>query len=223
VTEPRANVLPIYFVADESASMSANVEQLNRGLADLLDRLHTESMTAAKIRFCILGFSDDTLCHLPLSDLRQVERMPSFEARGTTSYRSVFEALRRQIPEDVAGLKRQGYLVNRPAVFFLSDGYPNPEDWRGALSALKDPGLRERPNVLAFGIGQADPRTIVEVASKPEYAFQAEAGVDTGVAIARFCEALTQSVVSSGQALASGKAELQGERPEGFTMAVDLI
>ncbi|ORV54148.1 hypothetical protein AWC05_18840 [Mycobacterium florentinum] len=34
---------------------------------------------------------------------------------------------------------------------------------------------------------------------------------------------LTQSVISSGQALASCSAELQFEKPEGFTLAVDIV
>lgn len=226
MTEPRGSLLPIYFVADESGSMSNDIAELNRGLSSLLDALHSETMAAAKVRFCILGFADDTVCHLPLSDLRNLESLPTLSTRGNTSYRSAFETLRSKIPTDVAALKAEGYLVNRPAVFFLSDGHPNAdseESWKTALEALKANTFRERPNILAFGIGQADPSIILTVASKQDFAFQAAAGTDTGVAIAKFCEALTQSVVNSAQALAGGKAELQGEKPEGFKMAIDLI
>ncbi len=224
MNEPKANVLPIYFVADESGSMANLVGELNSGLASLLDAMQTETMAAAKIRFCVIGFSDDTIPHLPLSDFRQLERMPALRSRGGTSYAAAFQALRRQIPADVAKLKQEGYLVNRPAVFFLSDGYPNPgENWQAPLASLKDSEFRERPNIISFGLGGADPKVILSVASKPEFAYQAAVGSDTGKAIATFCEALTQSVVNSGQALAGGAAELQVERPEGFKMAVDLI
>jgi uncharacterized protein YegL len=226
MTEPRGHLLPIYFVADESSSMTDHVGELNAGLSSLLDALHGESMAAAKVRFAVLGFSDTALCHLPLSDLREIGAMPALAARSNTSYHSAFERLRNEIPSDVANLKRAGYLVHRPAVFFLTDGYPDASEsslWRADLDKLKAASFAERPNILAFGIGQADPAIIIEVASKPEFAFQAAAGTDLGVAIGRFFKALTQSVVSSGQALADGFSELQGERPEGFKMAVDLI
>jgi hypothetical protein len=48
-------------------------------------------------------------------------------------------------------------------------------------------------------------------------------GMDTGVAVSEFVTSLTQSVISSGNAVASGSAELQFDKPEGFTLAVDLI
>jgi uncharacterized protein YegL len=223
-SEPRGNILPVYFVADESMSMRDVIGELNSGLASLLDALNMESMVAAKVRFSVLGFSDDTICHLPPADLRQVERVPTLTTRATTSYASAFLELRRRIPADVQKLRADGYLVHRPAVFFLSDGYPNEgEDWRTPLAELKSAEFRERPNILAFGIGDADPAIILEVASSREIAFQAAHGTDTGTAIAKFCEALTQSIISSGQAMASGDAVLQGQRPEGFTLAVDVL
>jgi len=224
MNEPKATVLPIYFVADESLSMKPVTGKLNEGLRSLLDTLHAESFAAAKVRLAILGFSDTAKCHLEPSDLRHVTRMPELGAYNSTSYESAFRELRRRIPGDVATLKREGYLVNRPAVFFLSDGEPNAnEPWREILEELKKPEFRERPNILAFGIGQADPNVIREVASREEYALVAAEGSDVGRAVAEFIVALTQSIVSSGQALGAGKAELQMEKPEGFKLAVDLL
>ena len=68
-----------------------------------------------------------------------------------------------------------------------------------------------------------DAATVAELATKPQFAFVAARGVDTGAAISEFLTSLTQSVISSGQALASGSAELQFEKPEGFTLAVDVV
>ena len=75
------------------------------------------------------------------------------------------------IPADVALLKGNGYQVHRPSVFFLSDGLPTekPEKWRARLEELKDPTFRERPDFLAFGVGEADPEVIVQLASAPRY------------------------------------------------------
>lgn len=224
MSEPAGNVLPIYFVADESGSMADQIDELNAGLASLLDAMAMQSVAAAKIRLSVVGFSDDAVCHLPVSDLREVERMPRLAVRGSTSYVAAFEYLRRTIPTDIATLRSAGYAVHRPAVFFLSDGLPNDGDqWEASLARLTGPDFPQRPNIVAFGIGTADPKVIVAIASKPDFAFQAAAGSDTGLAIAKFSEALTHSIVTSGQSLASGQAELQGTRPEGFVMAIDLL
>lgn len=226
MSEPEASVLPIYFVADCSGSMAGGpISEVNKGLSSLLDALQSESMAAAKVRFCVIGFDSQARCHLEPEDLRNLESMPTLAAGGTTSYAAAFGELYRRLPNDVRNLKDAGYIVNRPAVFFLSDGAPNVGDgWERVHANLTSPEFRQRPNVLAFGIGQADAATIKQVASKPDYAFVAAAGVDTGHAIAKFIEALTNSVITSGRALATGQAALPIEKPEGFiSLAVDTI
>lgn len=222
MTEPRGTVLPVYFVADESGSMGPHIHELNDGLISLLDALQAESFAAAKVRFSVIGFADDARTYLEPADLRSLPQMPVLQPRGLTSYQSAFDQVGYRISVDIPALKSEGYLVNRPAVFFLTDGLPNPnEDWRAARDyMLAQPAA---PNVLAFGIGEADAGIVAEVATKPQYAFIASRGVDTGVAISEFITALTQSVISSGTALASGQGELQMEQPEGFSLAVDLV
>jgi hypothetical protein len=71
--------------------------------------------------------------------------------------------------------------------------------------------------------GATDAAIVTELATKPQFAFVAARGVDTGAAISEFITSLTQSVISSGQAIASGAAQLQFEKPEGFTLAVDVV
>lgn len=223
---PEGTVLPIYFVADCSGSMAGEpIAEVNNGLKSLLDALQSESMAAAKIRFCVIGFDDDARCYLEPADLRNVESMPILSPGGTTSYAAALNELYRRLPLDISKLKSAGYLVNRPAVFFLTDGVPNSGDgWERMHANLTSPNFPQRPNVLGFGIGNADAETIKRIASKPEYAFVAAQGVDTGRAIAKFIEALTHSVITSGRALASGQAALPLERPEGFiSLAVDTV
>src|SRR5271156_31162 len=117
---PKATILPVYFVADESNSMSNDIGELNRGLRSLLDALESEAMAASKVRFAVIGFADDAICYLPPTDLRRVETMPTLRARGGTSFTAAFDELTTRIPSDIQALKDQGYLVNRPAAFFLT-------------------------------------------------------------------------------------------------------
>lgn len=221
---PAGTVLPIYFVADCSGSMEGEpLNEVNKGLTSLLDQLQSEPMAAAKVRFAVIGFDDVPTCYVEPSDLRDLDAMPVLRPGGTTSYAAAFAELGRRMPLDIASLKNSGYLVNRPAVFFLTDGVPNRGDgWEGAYASLMSQNWR--PNVLAFGVGDADPGTIKQLASTPQYAFAVAKGVDTGRAIAEFIKALTKSVIKSGQALAGGQAALPIEKPEGFiSLAVDTI
>jgi uncharacterized protein YegL len=220
--EPRGSILLVYFVADESGSMGRNIGELNGGLASLHDALQRESFAAAKVRFSVIGFSDTAFTYLDPADLRLLAGMPALTAQGMTSYAAAFDQLAYRISVDIPGLKAQGYTVHRPAVFFLTDGLPNGhEDWRAARShLLAQPAA---PNILAFGIGDADAAIVCELATKPNFAFVAARGVDTGAAISEFVTSLTQSVISSGRALAAGSAGLQFEKPEGFTLAVDVV
>lgn len=222
MSDVKATVLPVYFVADESGSMGGVIAELNGGVASLLDELAKEAFAAAKVRLAIWGFSDTAVMHLPLTDPRRIETVPTFAARNNTSFGTVFKELRSRIPEDVARLKSDGYLVNRPAVFFLTDGYPDDNDnWRDPLQELKSQAFRERPNLLAFGIGDAQPAVIREIASNEQYALIAAKGTDTGAALAKFCVALTVSVIKSAQAAAAGNQQLVIQPPEGF-IKVDL-
>ena len=225
MAEPLGTVLPIYVVADESGSMAADIGELNQGLVSLLDALQGEEMAAAKVRFCVIGFSDDARCYMEPSDLRDLEEMPTLSVRGSTSFAAAFRMLHIRIPEDIAKLKQEGYLVNRPAVFFLTDGAPNTGDgWERPHADLTSPSFGPHPNILAFGIGSADAGTVKRIATQERYAFVAAKGVDTGRAIAEFIKALTQSVIDSGRALASGQATLPIEKPEGFiSLAVDTV
>jgi uncharacterized protein YegL len=223
--EVRGQLLPVYVVADESGSMNGYIGELNAGLASLHAALLAEPMAAAKVRFSVLGFSDDVAIRIHLSDLRRENELPQLVSRGATNYGAAFAALLHQIPRDVASLKQDQYQVHRPAVFFLSDGQPTDGDsWRQPHGRLTDRNTtREAPNIIACGIGAAEAAVILSVATKPEFAFVSIAGSDIGSAIAKFCTALTKSIVASGRSLASGNAELAVDRPEGFRMAIDVV
>jgi uncharacterized protein YegL len=221
--EPRGAILLVYFVADESGSMKANIGELNAGLVNLQDSLQRQPFSAAKIRFSVIGFSDTAFTYLEPADLRTAPRMPELTAQGLTSYSAAFEQLEYRISVDVPGFKAQGFTVHRPAVFFLTDGQPTDQrDWRVARSRLLSQPAA--PNILSFGIGEADAATVMELATdKDRFAFVAAHGVDTGMALTEFITSLTQSVISSGNALASGSAQLQFEKPEGFSLAIDVV
>lgn len=216
--EPKGNILPIYFVADQSASMHSSIKELNMGLISLKDEICMQPFAAANVRFSVIGFNDQATLYLSNEDLRNDVDMPVLVAAKTTYFSTAFDLLNSQISEDVALLKFQGYKVNRPAVFLLTDGKPMRDDsWQAPLSNLMND--KSHPNLLVFGVGNADPETVLSMASRPDFAFQAAKGADTGQLLSEFMTYLTQSVIASGVAAGSGSQPLI-EIPKGF-LAID--
>jgi uncharacterized protein YegL len=213
-------VLPMYFVGDESHSMAgAPIEAVNQGLLDLRDEVAKHPLIGKKVRFGIITFADTAQTRLELSELSEELILPALAPRGRgTSYASAFEALRNTIPGDIALLKAAGYQVHRPSVFFLSDGLPTEREdrWRARLDELKDPGFKERPNILSFGVGHADPEVIRQLATMPRYAFMMLDGVSTAGAISEFAASMLNSMVSSAEQLDRGERTIEFEKPEGF-------
>lgn len=213
-------VLPIYFVGDESHSMRGDpIAAVNQGLVDLRDEVAKHPLIGKKVRFGIITFADTAETRLELSELSEDLMLPTLSTRGRgTSYASAFEALRHTVPADVALLKVSGFQVHRPAVFFLSDGQPTDREskWQERLAEVKDPSFRERPNILAFGVGDADPHVIQQLATSPAHAFMMREGVSTAGAIAEFAASMLGSMVSSAERLDRGEQTLEFEKPEGF-------
>jgi len=213
-------VLPMYFVGDESHSMAGDpIAAVNQGLIDLRDEVAKHPLIGKKVRFGIITFADTAETRLQLSELSEDLVLPTLAPRGRgTSYACALEALRQTIPADVALLKSSGYQVHRPSVFFLSDGQPTEkaDKWRTRLEELKDPGFRERPNVLAFGVGDADPEVIRELATAPRYGFMMTTGASTAGAIAEFASSMLNSMVASAERLDRGEQTIEFEKPEGF-------
>jgi uncharacterized protein YegL len=213
-------VLPMYFVGDESHSMSgAPIDAVNQGLLDLRDEVAKHPLIGKKVRFGIITFADTAQTRLQLSELSEELILPTLAPRGRgTSYARAFEALRGAIPADIALLKAEGYQVHRPSVFFLSDGLPTEKEqhWREQLDALRDPAFTARPNILAFGVGDADPKVIQQLASSPRYAFMMLDGVSTAGAISEFATSMLNSMVSSAERLDRGERTIEFEKPEGF-------
>jgi uncharacterized protein YegL len=224
VPDTKGHLLPVYVLADESASMTDYAYELNHCLTSLCEALRSEPMIASKVRLTVLGFSNNVAVRMALADLRNQESLPELKIRSSTNYQAAFQDLLTRIPKDITSLKGSSYLVHRPAVFFLSDGQPNDNTWHKPHQVLTNKSATPAaPNIIACGVGDVLPDTILQVATKQEFAFVSVPGADIGNAIARFFTALTASIVQSGRSLTSGNPELVVEKPEGFRMAIDVV
>jgi uncharacterized protein YegL len=210
-------ILPFYVVCDQSYSMADHLDALNDGLAQLHRAVGTDPVVADKTRFCLIGFAGDAEILQPLCRLSDVVDIVGLTTQAGTSFGVAFTLLRETIERDVDLLKADAHRVYRPAVFFLSDGHPtDPATWPDAYERLVDPDWPARPNIISFGIGDADADTIGRIGTFQ--AFMSTGGVSPGSALHGFARALTTSVVRSGGTSPDGDLVLQvPDRVAGFT------
>jgi uncharacterized protein YegL len=201
-------VLPFYVVCDESGSMGGDpIDAVNQGIGELFREIHSDPIVDAKARVGIITFNDTARVLLPLTRLSAITQTPGCVSAGSTSYASAFRLLKTQIETDVPKLKADGFRVHRPMVFFMSDGAPNPEDWRGPLAELTDQSFEFRPNIVSFGVAGAEASVIKEVSTpltvggskKQSFAFLAEAGVNPGAALNEIMKFITGTIVTSAR------------------------
>ncbi|WP_071288555.1 vWA domain-containing protein [Mycolicibacterium llatzerense] len=213
--DDRYTVLPFYLSADVSGSMEPHLPVLNEALRGFRDTLAKDPVLADKVQFGVLDFSDDSNVVVPLGDFSSADlEHRQLSSRGGTNYAAAFTTLRNTIEADLtAGQERYRYY--RPAVFFLTDGYPNGGDWRNAFRALTafDPatgaGFRSYPLFVPFGIGDADRGILTELVHPVDRSqlFMANAGTSPAAAIEAMTKAMLTSILSSGRSAAAGKPQ----------------
>lgn len=226
--EERYAVFPFYMCLDVSASMAgAPIDSVNQQLPLLRASVGEDPAIAEVIRLSIVTFSDVAHSVLPLCDLSLVEAVPELAAQGRTSYAAAFDHLRNVIENDYQRSRSQGDRWYRPAVLFISDGHPTDdgERWRAAHQRLTDPEWKRRPNILAFGFGDADPSVLAEVSeAKANRAFMAAEGAEPARVVPELMSGLIQSIVSSSASVYTGEAQLiPPELPSMTAIPVDRL
>jgi uncharacterized protein YegL len=207
--DDRTLVLAFYVVVDASVSMEQNgaLDQANEIMPKVADAIDTSPTLGDLVRFGAMDFSDDARVVLRLGDLRDVQTsLPQFSARGGTSYVAAFRLLRQEIEKDLAQLRGDNFRVYRPAVFFITDGFPTdePGELQRAFAELTDPSFRGRPNLIPFGVGDAtkdllDPWVYPKPSDskKPMRSYVAKEGADPGQAVSQIAEVLVSSIIAS--------------------------
>ncbi|MEQ1841327.1 MAG: VWA domain-containing protein, partial [Verrucomicrobiales bacterium] len=154
-------IIPFYFLADVSGSMSgAPLDALNNLLPMVKESMQANPVVADMIRFGLISFSTDAKVELPLSDLATfpTASLPKLVARSDTNFGEALRKLKAEIKNDFRQLKGDGYKVKRPVALFLSDGAPSDSKarWQAAFADLTSPDFPQFPNLVPIGIGKCD-------------------------------------------------------------------
>jgi len=219
----RGKLLPFYLVVDVSWSMTEGdrLSSANQITRSVMDALSTAPILSDKVRFAVIDFSGDAQVRLPMCDLlANGVVIPELVARRTgTSYAAAFRLLRSEIEANVKQLRADGYVVHRPAVFFLSDGAPtDPDGVReeefAALTRYDQEtkqGFAMFPNFVPCGVAEADPTILHRLihpatGNKQMRMYLMDEGQDPGKAIEKIANVLISSMLSSGRSLAQGNS-----------------
>ena len=191
--ESGVQILPFYIVCDEGSSMTDEaIAAVNEGIMELFKVINGDPILDSKARVSVITFSDHVEIMLSLTQSSEIEIVPGcLRSDNPSSYTSIFRHLKSQIEMDIALLRSQGFVVQRPWIFFMTIGKPVVEDWRDSLKQLTDVNFLFHPYIVSFGVSGADPAVIKEVSTplsvgagrKESFAFLSEHGVNPGAAL----------------------------------------
>jgi len=173
-----ADVLPCYLVCDFSSSMTDYIGELGAGLREFRAAAHADPVAAARIRVSVIGMARRPWVLQPLRPA--VELIDVFEQSpcAATFFGPVFDFLREHIEQDVNVLTENGLRPLRPIVFFVSDGRPaDAAVWPAAHARLTQPEL------VAFGVGAADPDTLTRIGTARVFLGGARLGTALAVTV----------------------------------------
>lgn len=190
---------PFYIVCDVSASMHGKpidrpdeptpYEAMLESLHELVDFAEENVQAADLAHLGLLTFADDAEVVLPIRRVRDGISLETLPKGNFTNYEKVFAKLADVVDADIKRLQSSNLTVKRPAVFFITDGWPEV-DGRPQPRELWEPPLRKlhalaAPRdrrdvpvaVVALGFEGADVGNLRLIAQAPGVACIAEAGV----------------------------------------------
>jgi uncharacterized protein YegL len=216
-TDP--GVIPVYIVLDES--LTGNIPDLETAIRSLYEALIDQPEIARVVRLSVLGVADDVDIVRALEAVDRQAEPPGLRAGGPARYSRAFEQLLHCIPRDTAALKARHSSVRRPQVIVLT-GSPlsDAQSWLDVHRQLIDRDAhRSAPDIVAVGVGGAEPDTVARMATRPDFAYVATTP-DVALAIQKFSDFVRAHVLRYGRAVIDGDASTYTPTPDGFRPAV---
>lgn len=194
--------LPAYLVLDTSWSMQDFEKLLNDTLLHIYDTLFTSPQTSEFIHLSVVSFNTQAHVVTPMTDIEELQSLPTVTCSGLTNFLPMFELVRSQIDSDVRTLADGGTEVLRPVMFLLTDGAPTDEPpgaWQEGLKLLHDHDWKPWPHIITYGFGGASVNVLRQVSTVAAYLAESDAE-GTAEALSAALASLLNSLVASAKA-----------------------
>jgi len=189
-------VLPFYVVCDASTSMRGEpMRVVNEELRQVHQVLSSDPLLNDLCRFAVIAFASEVIEVVRLGRLASIEKFPEIVARGQTRLGKCIDEISVIVRRDIDSLRAEDRPVLRPVLFFITDGRPT-DSWKRKLNAFTDRKANPAaPNIIAFGVGEADEDTISTIGK--QRAMMARTTESVPAALRAVIRSLTQTIVGS--------------------------
>lgn len=232
-------VLPTYIVCDTSESMEGEaIQQVNLGLANLIQKIRAEEELGHEMRLCIIEFNTEARVAFPMQKVDARTAAPTLRASGITKYNKALTTLGDQIKTDYQAFRTNRDKVVRPVVFFFTDGVPsddrgypleNHSEWTNVLETTQSWNLLS-PRIFAFGFGNANEEILQRLTRDRDYEygkggkkFILATGEATGEYIQKFFGKLFATLVDAQEAGSKDNLSMKERDQEVEKAIVDVI
>ncbi|MBY8881359.1 vWA domain-containing protein [Actinacidiphila acidipaludis] len=210
-----AVVVPVYVLLDVSQAAAHFIAGFNDALRSLHTALAQSPDLATGLRLSVVGIAERPDMRLPLTQVGWGTDVPHLSAGGGLKLAAAFDGLLDLLPGDVDGLKKGGGRAHRPVVFLVT--VAPPQDgvaWPQAQQRLAE--HRYAPKIVACGLGESDPRTVLRCASSSELACVAAPGTGVPEQTVALSALLQNTVLHLGRGVLAGHPDLVTEYPQGL-------
>lgn len=198
----KRKALPAYLVLDTSGSMEPYESLLNKTLLSIYDTLYTSPQVSEFVHLSVLSFN--TMPHVvtPMTDIEELESLPTVSCSGLTNFGPMFHLLRGRIETDLLTLRDAGLQVVRPVVFLLTDGVPTDDPkgaWLADYQELRDPDWKPRPQFITYGFGHASEAVLKQISTAAAYLADDASEEATASALTGALTSMLNSLVASAK------------------------
>jgi uncharacterized protein YegL len=221
-TPYKAKGLPAYLVLDTSTSMQRFETLLNDTLLHIYDTLFTRPDISEFIHLSVISFNTDAHVVTPMTDIEQLQNLPTVTCSGATNFLPMCRLVREQIDHDVEMLSAASIAVLRPVVFLLTDGAPTDRPvgtWQNGANLLQDASWKRHPHIVTYGFGGASELVLSKLATAAAYLAEGDM-VSTGEALSAALASLLNSLVASAKVQ---QLQVPQEISEFKTLPLDLM
>ncbi len=132
------------------------IDQLNAGIAGLIDDLRADSLAALRVDIAIVAFGGEPRVVQPFACVEDVT-VPHLTAAGQTPMGAAMAIAAEAIDRRKQLYRRHGIPYYRPWVFLLTDGTPTDGTlWRQASARLRDDDSAGRLSFFVIAVDGAD-------------------------------------------------------------------